>query len=57
MRDRERTCDRELKKTQHQKVLNQNRVIRNIMIRQLKVKLQKRIKNKTILIKNTKGEA
>ena len=44
-------------KTQHQKVLTQNRVIRNTMICQPKVGLQERMKNKTILIKNLKGEA
>ena len=32
-------------KTQHQNILNQNRVIKNTMIHQPKIELQERIKN------------
>ena len=46
-----------IKNSKNQKALNQNRVIRNKMIFQPKVKFPERIKNKTIIIKNLKGEA
>ena len=44
MRERESTCDEELKNT-IPKCMNQNRVLKITMIHQYKIELQERIKN------------